>query len=83
MCPNYQVLPSEEFITPRVYRGASATPGHPGATLRPEDVLISEPHSIIPKSLPLRGLYHFEVFLVVKVSTPNLKLQQQIIYDLC
>ena len=65
----------EKSSTPRVNPEASATPNHPGASLPSEGILGSEPHSTIPRLQPLRGLYHFEVFPILKVSTPNMKLK--------
>ena len=54
----------------------------PKVILRPEHPSIPKSHSTIMRLLPPRGFYHFEIFPVLKVSTPNLKLQQQIVQDL-
>jgi len=48
----------EESTTLRIHPGVSATPGHPRATLHPEDTPDLESHSIILR--PLR-LYHYKV----------------------
>jgi len=72
---------TKKLTTLRVHPGASTTSNLPEVILHPKDPSILKPHSIILRHLPLRGPFHSEVFPDLKVPTPSLKLQQQIVHD--
>ena len=65
-----------------VHPKTSVTFGFPVVAFYPEEILGSKPHFTILRLLFPRGLYHSEVFPDLKVPTPDLKVQQQIVHDL-